>query len=99
MTAVKHYLPDGAQVNPPQGGLFIWLRLPQNQSSIELLPLALAAGVEFAPGWRFFPNPADGESYLRLNFATQTPEEIEQGIQRLGVALDKTQKQASRRRK
>lgn len=99
VTAVKHYLPDGAQVNPPQGGLFIWLRLPQNQSSIELLPLALAAGVEFAPGWRFFPNPADGESYLRLNFATQTPEEIEQGIQRLGVALDKTQKQASRRRK
>ncbi|CAN5829004.1 PLP-dependent aminotransferase family protein [soil metagenome] len=98
MTAVKRYLPVETQVDPPQGGLFIWLRLPQNQSSLELLPIALAEGMEFAPGWRFFPNPADGEPYLRLNFATQTPEEIEQGIQRLGVAIDKAQKRTSRRR-
>jgi len=97
VAAIKRYLPDETQFNSPQGGLFLWLRLPQNQSSLELLPLALAEGVEFAPGCRFFPDPADGESYLRLNFATQTAEEIEEGIRRLGITLEKTQNHASRR--
>lgn len=82
--AIKQYLPADVQVNPPQGGLFIWLRLPEKISSLRLLPLAAAEGVEFAPGTRFFPDPTEGESYLRLNFATQTPEAIEEGIRRLG---------------
>ena len=43
--------------------------------------------MEFAPGGRFFPNRSEGENYLRLNFATQAPEDIEEGIRRLGVAL------------
>lgn len=87
LNAVKRHLPADVEVNPPQGGLFIWLRLPENLSALKLLPLAASEGVEFAPGSRFFPNSADGESYLRLNFATQTPEAIEEGIRRLGVAL------------
>ena len=70
-----------------QGGLFIWLRLPENQSALDLLPLAAEEGVEFTPGSRFFPNRSEGENYLRLNFATQAPEDIEKGIQRWGVAL------------
>lgn len=92
VAAIKRYLPYETQFYTPQGGLFLWLCLPQNQSSLELLPFALDEGVEFAPGWRFFPDPADGDSYLRLNFATQTPEEIEEGIRRLGVAMKKAQK-------
>ncbi|HET9223681.1 MAG TPA: PLP-dependent aminotransferase family protein [Roseiflexaceae bacterium] len=89
LAAIQHYLPVDVQVKPPQGGLFIWLCLPAGLSSQRLLPLALEAGVEFAPGGRFFPNPADGARYLRLNFATQTPEAIEQGIQRLGQAVQR----------
>jgi GntR family transcriptional regulator / MocR family aminotransferase len=89
LAAIQRHLPADVQVDPPQGGLFIWLRLPAGLSSQRLLPLALEAGVEFAPGGRFFPNPADGARYLRLNFATQTPEAIEQGIQRLGQAVQR----------
>jgi len=87
VAAIKRYLPPEFKVYPPQGGLFIWLRLPEHTSSLKLLPLAAAEGVEFAPGTRFFANPAEGENYLRLNFATQTPGDIEEGVRRLGVAL------------
>jgi GntR family transcriptional regulator/MocR family aminotransferase len=87
LAAIKRHLPAEVQVTPPHGGLFIWLRLPDGFSCLDLLPVAAEAGVEYAPGARFFPNPADGEPYLRLNFATQTPAEIEEGIQRLASAL------------
>lgn len=63
------------------------MRLPENVSSLALLPKAAEQGVEFAPGSLFFVDRSEGEAYARLNFATQTPEDIEQGIQRFSVAL------------
>jgi GntR family transcriptional regulator/MocR family aminotransferase len=87
--AIGRDLPAGVQVVAPQGGLFVWLRLPEGASAVRLLPLAAEEGVEYAPGPRFFPQPAAGEGYMRLNFATQTPEEIEEGIKRLGRALQR----------
>ncbi len=87
LAAIHHYLPPDVHVIPPQGGLFIWVRLPQNVSSLALLPKAAEQGVEFAPGSLFFVDRSEGEAYVRLNFATQTPDDIEQGIQRLDVAL------------
>jgi GntR family transcriptional regulator/MocR family aminotransferase len=71
----------------PRGGLFLWLTLPDGVSASELLPLAIQQGVEFAPGTRFFANPEDGEHFIRLNFATNTLEDIETGILRLKSTL------------
>jgi GntR family transcriptional regulator/MocR family aminotransferase len=88
LAAIRRYLP-GASLAAPQGGLFIWLRLPSGISALELLPLALEAGVEFTPGTRFFSSPAEGAAFVRLNFAARTPQEIELGIQRLGTAMDR----------
>lgn len=87
LEAIHRYLPKEAQVFPPQGGLFIWLKLPGPISSLELLPYARKAGVDYAPGRRFYPEPEEGDGYLRLNFATHTPEDIEAGMQRLGLAM------------
>ena len=87
LAAIGHFLPAEVSVFSPQGGLFIWLKLPDGISALGLLPLALEMGVEFAPGTRFFANPVDGEPFLRLNFAACTPDEIEKGLQRLGLAL------------
>jgi DNA-binding transcriptional MocR family regulator len=56
-------------------------------SSLELLPYAHEAGVDYSPGRRFFPQPQEGDRYLRLNFASQTHEDIDKGIQRLGMAM------------
>jgi GntR family transcriptional regulator/MocR family aminotransferase len=87
LVAIRHFLPASVTVFPPRGGLFLWLKLPEGISALSLMPLALEEGVEFAPGTRFFANPAEGEGYLRLNFAVHTPEEIVVGIKRLGVAM------------
>lgn len=87
LAAIRRDLPATVQVDPPQGGLFVWLRLPEGMSSLDLLPFAAEAGVEFAPGTRFFSDSAEGEGYLRLNFARRTPDEIEEGIKRLGRAM------------
>lgn len=87
LEAIRRYVPL-AHVNPPMGGLFMWLRLPENVSSYDLLQLSAKEGVAFAPGSRYFTDPKAGTSYLRLNFAMLRPDEIEEGIKRLGRAVD-----------
>jgi DNA-binding transcriptional MocR family regulator len=89
--AIKRHLPPGVRIIPPQGGLFAWAQLPEGLSAVQLRPLAAEEGVDYAPGPWFFPQPSDGERYLRLNFATQTPGDIEEGIRRLGRAIQRLQ--------
>jgi GntR family transcriptional regulator/MocR family aminotransferase len=85
--AIKRYLPAEARFDLPQGGLFIWLQLPQDLDTEKLLPLARKEGVDFAPGNGFFPEGAGGRNWLRLNFVAQPPEQINEGIKRLGKAI------------
>jgi GntR family transcriptional regulator / MocR family aminotransferase len=87
VTALARYLPQQIRFSVPQGGLFLWLRLPDGTSSEYVLAAACEEGVAFMPGTHFFLNRAQGEPYLRLSFATQTPSAIEEGIQRLSQAL------------
>ena len=89
LAAIQRHLPPGVCVDPPQGGLFLWLQLPDSLSADDLLPLACAAGVDFVPGSSFYPNADDGRDRLRLNFVVQPPEEIEEGVRRLGLAVKK----------
>ena len=87
LLAIERYLPTEINVDPPQGGLFIWLELPEPLSSEKLLPLAWEEGVEFSPGGVFFSDGLEGKNWLRLNFVAQASEQIEEGIQRLGKAM------------
>jgi GntR family transcriptional regulator/MocR family aminotransferase len=87
LQAIERYLPAGVRANLPQGGLFVWLRLPEGLPAGELLSLACEEGVSFAAGSLFFPHAADGEGFVRLNFAAQSPEETEEGIRRLAKAI------------
>jgi GntR family transcriptional regulator / MocR family aminotransferase len=87
ISAIHRYLPRDVHFDTPQGGLFIWLQLPEDLSSETLLPLAQEAGVDFAPGIPFFPERVQGRSWLRLNFVAQEPAQIEEGIKRLGKAV------------
>jgi GntR family transcriptional regulator / MocR family aminotransferase len=87
LQAINRYLPADVQANAPQGGLFIWLCLPNDLSAEKLLPLACEQGVNFVPGALFFPDGVGGEHCLRLNFVIQPPDEIEEGIKRLSQAL------------
>ncbi len=96
LSAIEKYLPAEVQVTPPQGGLFMWLRLPEGVSATALQPVAAQAGVTFAAGPAFYPE-AGGDDYVRLNFAAQPPEAIEAGVRRLGNALDQARALAGSR--
>jgi DNA-binding transcriptional MocR family regulator len=70
----------------PEGGMFIWTKLPPGYSSRELLSFAEREGVTFSPGDVF--NVAGGRSeHLRLTFIQQNPERIKEGVSRLSKAL------------
>jgi len=89
LSAIKRYLPAEVHLDPPQGGMFIWLQLPQDLSSETLLSFAGEEGVVFAPGNEFFPDACSGNNWLRLNFVAQSPDQIEEGIHRLGKAIQR----------
>lgn len=86
VAALRRWLPEGCEWTQPEGGLFLWVRLPGGADASELLPRALARKVAFVPGAPFWIGQADA-STLRLNFSNANPERIEEGIRRLGEAL------------
>jgi len=85
--AIDRYLPVEVHFDRPQGGLFVWLQLPDRLSSDALLEHAHEQGVDFSPGSVFYIDGAEGSDKLRLNFTAQPLENIEEGIRRLGKAL------------
>jgi GntR family transcriptional regulator/MocR family aminotransferase len=93
VTAIARHLPASVTFDPPQGGLHLWLSLPEGMSSDELLPLACREGVAFAPGSNFFLEGSGEAGWMRLNFVASSVEEIEAGVQRLGKAIRIMQKQ------
>lgn len=84
LSAIAQYLPKELHTIAPQGGLFIWLRFPKRFSAEALLTRACEKGVAFSHGNIFYTDGTGGDNFMRLNFVTHTPEEIEEGIKRLG---------------
>ena len=78
-------LPPGSTWNAPEGGMFVWARLPDGWDAAELLPAAIARDVAFVPGAPFFAGPPD-DAALRLSFTTHPPAEIAEGLGRLRSA-------------
>ena len=94
LAALQRELADlGVTWNSPQGGMFLWARLPEGVDAVKLLPLAVARGVAFVPGAPFYAGPADTRT-LRLSFVTASPEEIDRGIAALGQAIRQAQSEA-----
>ncbi len=72
--------------NFPAGGMFLWARLPQAMSAVDLLPYAVAQGVAFVPGAPFYAGHGDPRT-LRLSFVTPSVEEIHRGVAALAKAI------------
>ena len=87
LSALDRHMPEGASWVRPKGGLFVWARLPEGMKASEVLPRACEEGVVFAPGGNFHLDPAEGEGCMRLNFASNSEEVIEEGVRRLGRAM------------
>ncbi len=87
LAALERHFPAEVLWTRPQGGLFLWITLPEGIDSTELLREALGRDrVAFVPGASFFPR-GGGERTCRLNFSYVGPELIEEGIRRLGKAV------------
>ncbi|MVN88191.1 aminotransferase class I/II-fold pyridoxal phosphate-dependent enzyme [Deinococcus sp. HMF7620] len=70
----------------PQGGMFLWLTLPQGVDTAALLPAAVERRVAYVPGSPFYAL-GGGENTLRLSYTSATPAQIETGIHALGDLL------------
>ncbi|OQD52862.1 transcriptional regulator [Streptomyces phaeoluteigriseus] len=79
-------LPEGTVWERPEGGMFVWARLPETYDTAALLPRVVREDVAYVPGAPFYAGEPD-RSTLRLCFVTQTPEEIAEGLRRLGRGL------------
>jgi 2-aminoadipate transaminase len=91
LAALEEHMPPGVKWTHPEGGLFLWLTLPEGMSSVDLLAESIKQKVAFVPGNSFHPC-GGGENTMRLNFSNATPEKINEGISRLGRVIRETMK-------
>lgn len=83
LDAIQEQFPAGVSWTKPEGGMFIWVTLPEQIDAMKLLEKALLENVAFVPGAPFYANDAASNT-LRLSFVTVPPERIRAGIAILG---------------
>jgi 2-aminoadipate transaminase len=87
LDAMSYYFPSGVEWSIPRGGFSCWVSLPASISTTDLYLAAIEQGVSFTPGDVFFQGPAP-RPYMRLSFATQTPEVLHKAVSILGSILN-----------
>jgi len=86
LSALKKYMPKGVSWTHPEGGLFLWVKLPEHMSTNTLLPKAIENKVAYVIGSAFHCN-GKGQNTMRLNFSYPTEQQIDEGIQRLAKMI------------
>lgn len=86
IAAMKTYFPPHVSFTEPEGGMFIWAALQNEQSALELFSKAMDKKVAFVPGDPFYTSKSNVNA-MRLNYTNATPEVIQEGIKRLGSIL------------
>jgi 2-aminoadipate transaminase len=82
----KNLAGTGVQWNTPDGGMFLWVKLPQGMNAVELLPKAVERNVAYVPGAAFYSGAAQHNT-LRLSFVTASVEQINEGVAALAQVL------------
>ncbi len=80
MSALDEQFGTAAEFDDPPGGIFLWVKLPDQVDTMKLYQSALAAGVAINPGPEWSTDAAHSRSRMRLCFASPTVEEIREGI-------------------
>jgi DNA-binding transcriptional MocR family regulator len=90
VSMIAEYFPEEIKIKytKPEGGMFLWITLPERISSLDLVDLAIKENVAFVPGKAFYVD-GGGNNTLRLNFSNSDEEEIEEGIKRLAKIMKK----------
>jgi len=86
LETMEEVWPKETRWTHPEGGMFLWGILPPEMDAADVLKVALNQKVAFVPGGSFHPN-GGGLNTMRLNFSYSTPENIREGMTRLGLTL------------
>jgi len=88
LTGMDEFMPGGVHWVKPEGGMFLWVNLPDAIDSSDLLKSALRKRVAFVTGKAFYPDPKDGKCCMRLNFTHPADGLITEGLRRLGSVVN-----------
>lgn len=84
LEALAKYMPEGTKWTKPEGGMFVWVTLPEGMDGASLLAASIdTEKVAFVPGKAFFAD-GTGANTLRLSYSCANDEMIDEGIKRLG---------------
>ena len=86
LSLLKEYMPSDVHWTHPEGGLFLFLTLPDGFDAVAFYDKALSAGVAYVAGEFFHPDRS-GKNTMRLNFSFMSPERISEGIRLLAELL------------
>lgn len=88
LAALAERSPAGVHWTRPEGGMFLWLTLPEGLDAEKLLISAVEAGVAFVPGASFFAAPGEGANTMRLSYVTVPEDRIRAGVGVLADLID-----------
>ena len=86
MQAIREHCGEEVRHTRPEGGMFLWMTLPEGVSAMGLFESAIKENVAFVPGRAFYVGEG-GENAMRLNFSNSDEQRIREGIKRLGKVL------------
>lgn len=86
ISMIDSEFPEGTVYTRPQGGLFLWVQVPGNVDTAELMKEVVKSNVAYLPGFSFFPNGGPANC-MRLNFSNAKEDKIVEGMKLLGKAL------------
>ncbi|WP_297418857.1 PLP-dependent aminotransferase family protein [Thermococcus sp.] len=87
LKALEDFMPEGVGWTKPDGGMFIWVTLPEGIDTKMMLEKAVAKGVAYVPGEAFFAH-RDVKNTMRLNFTYVPEEKIREGVKRLAEVIE-----------
>lgn len=88
VSAMERHFPEEVRFTRPEGGMFLWVTLPDGISSMDLFEIAIKENVAFVPGQAFYAD-GSGRNTLRMNYSSSDEDKIEEGVKRLAMAINK----------
>jgi 2-aminoadipate transaminase len=86
----KNFAEDtGVEWTKPEGGLFLWITVPEELNTLDIFYLAIEEKVAFVPGEVFYPQGLRKHNTMRINFSFPTRDEIVEGVRRLSRTIER----------
>ncbi len=86
LQAMDELMPEGVKYTRPEGGMFLWVELPEGADAREVLERCIKEKVAFVPGDAFYPNGGHRNT-MRVNYSVSNPEQIRLGVARMAKVI------------